>query len=289
MNNFCASEPHDLPDSSEGWLLLSHPSAAAQWKTSTGALPAPGWRIEGSCLILSDPAAAESLHTSTQFRDFDLQWEWEIERGGNSGVKYLAQPTSPSVSVPWQIRGSATVILLAAALLFWWGNQRYPRLARAMALILAAVSLFGFGLSVKVSRDLGNSWQNAAVGFEYQMLDDAHNPEGSQPRFRTGELYGILPYSAAPPANQSSNGNSHTSRILVQQQQVQHWLDGQLILAYRLDSPEFQSALAGSKFRGNPQFLSPAPGVIHLQNHQSRVTFRNVRIRPLPPGAPPSP
>jgi hypothetical protein len=283
MSDFCAESQGIAQLSAEGWQLLSQDSAASQWRTSNGTLPAPGWRIEGSCLKLIDPLAAESLHTAKHFRNFELQWEWEIGHGGNSGVKYLAQPANPTLSIPWQIRGSATAIFLAAVVVLWLGRRRYPRLARAASLALLAISLFGFGLSFKVDQEIGNSWRNPAIGFEYQMLDDAHNPEGLRPKFRSGELYGILPRQSASATLLNTSSVQHSSRIRVQNQRVEHWLDDQLVLAFTLDSSQFQSALRDSKFAGNPHFLSPDPGVIHLQNHQSRVTFRNMRIRVLAP------
>ena len=102
-----------------------------------------------------------------------------------------------------------------------------------------------------------SGYQARARGAEYQLLDDPHSPPNQQ----TGALYTVhAPHLRAYPAP----GVFHESRILVLPDHVEHWLDGERILTYPLSAPPKES------------FLS-------LQNHNSLVWFRNLRIRRLAP------
>jgi hypothetical protein len=102
-----------------------------------------------------------------------------------------------------------------------------------------------------------SGYQARARGPEYQLLDDPQAPGNKQ----TGSLYTV--HAPSRPIHPAPNV-FHESRIVVHQDHVEHWLDGELILTYPLATPPPES------------FLS-------LQNHNSTVWFRNLRIRRLPP------
>lgn len=69
-----------------GWRPLLLADSAPAWRgwTSEG-LPA-GWRIEHG--VLSKHGEAEDLISTAEYADFELEFEWRIGRGGNSGVFY---------------------------------------------------------------------------------------------------------------------------------------------------------------------------------------------------------
>jgi hypothetical protein len=100
-----------------------------------------------------------------------------------------------------------------------------------------------------------SGYQARARGPEYQLLDDPKAPANQQ----SGALYTVH----APNLKQlPAPGVFHESRILVLGDHVEHWLDGERVLSYPLTEPPKES------------FLS-------LQNHNSVVWFRNLRIRRL--------
>lgn len=102
-----------------------------------------------------------------------------------------------------------------------------------------------------------SGYQARARGPEYQLLDDPKAPAKQQ----TGALYTVH----APVLKQlPAPGVFHESRIIVRNDHVEHWLDGERVLSYPLAEPPKES------------FLS-------LQNHNSPVWFRNLRIRRLDP------
>ena len=69
----------------------------AGWQTQTRAVfPSASWKIENEslCSIASGPRA--DLSTTRKFRNFEMEFDWWIEKGTNSGVKYLVFGTRPN-------------------------------------------------------------------------------------------------------------------------------------------------------------------------------------------------
>ena len=62
---------------------------------------------------------------------------------------------------------------------------------------------------------------------------------------------------------------------------VEHWLNGEQIVAYELGSADWTALVAASKFNKYPQFGRAPKGHIALQDHGDRVAYRNIKIRPL--------
>lgn len=117
-------------------------------------------------------------------------------------------------------------------------------------------------------------------GHEYQMLDDARHPDGRKGANRqTGAFYDMLPPDPHKPLRPPCEWNH--SRIVVKGNTVEHWLNGALILAYRIGSPEVRAALARSKFKDEPGFGDKIVGHLMLTYHQDDCWFRNIKIRVL--------
>ena len=74
-------------------------------------------------------------------------------------------------------------------------------------------------------------------------------------------------------------GEINQSRILVKGNHVEHWLNGVKVLEYECGSEDVKAAVAASKFKTTAGFGSKLKGHILLQDHQSEVWFRNVKIR----------
>ena len=77
-------------------------------------------------------------------------------------------------------------------------------------------------------------------------------------------------------------GSWNRVRILVQGNHTEYWLNGEKIVEYELGSAEWKKLVAESKFASMPDFAKRAKGRIALQDHGYRVSFRNIKIRPMP-------
>jgi hypothetical protein len=120
----------------------------------------------------------------------------------------------------------------------------------------------------------------AAIGHEYQIIDDAKHPDAAKrDNRRTASFYDVL---AAPDAKANPAGQFNKGRILVRGTEVEHWLNGQRVLQYTLDSEPLRRAVADSKFKDTAGFGTPQRGHILLQDHGDAVCYKNIKVRTRP-------
>lgn len=236
-----------LPVMGQPWEGLFDGRDVRAWRTATGdQFPSASWEVKDGLLqTIPGPLFAQDLWTRGVYRNFELEFEWRVEAKGNSGVKYLVQD--------WlhgrQVNGRPVV----------------GKAGEKMSLE---------GLTVE------DGAFEYTIGFEYQVIEEESLPASMGPVQRTGSLYGVL---APVRAAKTRAGVFHGSRIVVRGNDVEHWLDGELMLRYRIGSQEWEAGV--EKFaRGNARMLRELPRretPIVLQHHSSRVAFRNVRVRRL--------
>jgi hypothetical protein len=119
-----------------------------------------------------------------------------------------------------------------------------------------------------------------APGHEYQMLHDAGHPDGKVgPKRQTAAFYDVLPAQVDRPLRPPGEWN--TSRLLVQGNHVEHWLNGTKVLAYELGSAQVKAAVAASKFKNTAGFGEKIRGRLMLTDHGDECWFRNLKVREL--------
>jgi hypothetical protein len=138
------------------------------------------------------------------------------------------------------------------------------------------------GVKYNVSEEISmrNAPNHAALGFEYQMLDDSLHEDNKVPSHRTGALYDLI----APNANKDMLvirvGSWNRSTIIFRGNHGEHWLNGQKVVEFDLGTPLMDSLMAKSKYRDIKGFAQKRAGHIVLQDHVDEVFFRNIKIRP---------
>ncbi len=234
-----------------GWQLLFDGRSFAGWDDPARKSP-PGdsFSIEDGCFkAKANPKIDEDLFTERRFRDFELEFDWKISPGGNSGVKYLIQDH-----------------------VFVTGQQRVRFEDQVNA-------------SLK-NRPAGRppAGQDYVIGFEYQLLDDQRNPDGrAGATHRTGALYDFVPPSSAA---SRPVGEFNHSRIVVRGSHVEHWLNGAKVVDASLDAPAIAADAArrwgaGSQVADLLARLPRRDCPISLQNHNDEAWFKNIKIREL--------
>lgn len=134
-----------------------------------------------------------------------------------------------------------------------------------------------YNVSEKLS--LQHAANHAALGFEYQVLDDLLHPDNRIASHRAGSLYDILEASSAKRLRPVGEWNS--ARIVLHGNHGEHWLNGVKVVAFDLGTPRLDSLLERSKYRNIPAFADRRPGHIVLQDHGDEVHFRSIKIREL--------
>lgn len=196
------------------WHVLLKQDSAPDWRGwKESGFPA-GWRVAGG--VLSKEGRVDDLVTREGYGNFELELEWKIGRGGNSGV-------------------------------FYRGTREYDHIY----------------------------WSAP----EYQLLDEANTEDGKNPLTAAGADYALYPAQAG--LVRPFDHWNHT-RIVVRGGHVEHWLNGHKVVEYELNSADWKSRVAESKFAAYPLYGQASSGLIGLQgDHLGALVIRGIRIREL--------
>jgi hypothetical protein len=201
--------------SAQGWTPLFNGADLSGWRGYKGAPVPTKWRVESGAITLGTEGGGGDLVTAQEFGDFELELEWKVSEGGNSGIIYFVQE-------------------LEAAPTTW------------------------------------------STGPEMQVLDDSRHSDGKLETHRAGALYDLI---APAKAAAKPVGEWNRVKIVVRDGRIEHWLNGERIVATRYGDAAWNAKIAGSKFKAMPLFAKVPRGRIALQDHGDRVWFRNIRIR----------
>jgi hypothetical protein len=186
------------------WKPLFNGQDLNGWKAIDG--PAGSWHVEDGLLVCSGQGSGW-LSTDAQYANFELELEFRVPAGGNSGV-FLRAPHE--------------------------GNPAY-------------------------------------AGMEIQILDDFDAQYANlKPAQYCGSLYDVV---AAQPRVTKKAGEWQKMAITCNGNRVKVTLNGTQIVDADL-------AAHPDKLATHPGLKRPS-GYVGLQNHSSRLDFRNLRIREL--------
>lgn len=126
-----------------------------------------------------------------------------------------------------------------------------------------------------------NKGEGSAIGCEFQILDDRNHPDaklGINGNRTLGSLYDLI---AAPEDKPFRSGFFNTAMVVVQGNQVEHWLNGVKIVEYERNTEEWNALVQTSKYKDWPNFGNAEEGLLLLQDHGDEVWFQNIKIKVL--------
>jgi len=161
------------------------------------------------------PGHGVDLISENVYKNFELELEWKVPKGGNSGIFYFATEEGKHI------------------------------------------------------------YESAP---EMQVLDNIAHKDGLRDVTTAGSLYDLI----APIKNVVKTvGEFNQVRIKVEDNHVEHWLNGIKILEYEYQSEHMKALIAKSKFKTMPLFAKASSGHIGLQGDHGEIWYRNIRIRKL--------
>lgn len=161
------------------------------------------------------PGHGVDLISEDVYKNFELELEWKVPKGGNSGIFYFATEEGKHI------------------------------------------------------------YESAP---EMQVLDNIAHKDGLRDVTTAGSLYDLI----APIKNVVKTvGEFNQVRIKVEDNHVEHWLNGIKILEYEYQSEHMKALIAKSKFKTMPLFAKASSGHIGLQGDHGEIWYRNIRIRKL--------
>lgn len=139
------------------------------------------------------------------------------------------------------------------------------------------------GIKYNVSEDMSTAYppKYAALGFEYQILDDEGHPDARiGDHHTTAALYDLI---APQGKSLKPVGEFNTARIVLNGNHGEHWLNGAKVLEYDLETPRMNDLITASKYKDITDFATKRKGHIVLQDHTDPVWFRNMKILIIEP------
>ena len=122
------------------------------------------------------------------------------------------------------------------------------------------------------------------VSPEYQLLDDLKWEEINNAKLEEWQKTGADYAMHVPDNNQKivkPAGDWNTSRIRFTPELVEHWLNGKKILSFVPWSKDWEERKSKGKWKDFPKYGTFKTGYIGLQDHDSPLWFKNIKIKKL--------
>jgi hypothetical protein len=205
-----------------GWEILFDGKTLNGWHGyNKGNTPIKNWTIiDGSlvCLGHAEHDSGGDIVTDKQYANFELEWDWKVDSGSNSGVMYHVVEDK-KYKAPYE------------------------------------------------------------TGPEYQIIDDVNFPGKLEEWQKAGADYAMN--LAGSNKKLKPVGEWNNSKIIFNKGKVEHWLNGEKIVAFEAWTPEWTKLRETGKWKDFPDYGKAATGYIALQDHGNKAYYKNIRIREL--------
>jgi cytochrome c len=243
--------------STEGWYTLN-------------SIPAgrPGFKSQAKVLSVNTLTEQEQKDGWKLLFDGTTTSGWQSFKGVKAGPAWQARSgvltLNKSYGKPNNIAGGD--IITAA---------EYENFELSLDWKIEKCGNSGIMFHVTSSQDYNNPWE---TGPEMQLLDNLCHPDARIKKHRAGDLYDLIE-SKLVVTNQAGEWNN--ARLIVNNGKCQFWLNGYQIADFEMYTTHWDELVFKSKFKDMPGFGKARKGHIALQDHDSGVSFKNIKIKEL--------
>jgi hypothetical protein len=206
----------------EGWKLLFNGKDLKGWHSWHRDTAAANWMVKDSQIQydLSNNNKGEDLLTDGSYTNYELQLQWRITPGGNSGIIFDVQE-----------------------------DKKY-----------------------------GATYQ---TGAEMQVLDNIGASDNKKENHLAGCLYDMI--GDATVSHPVTPGGWNQVRLIQNKGHLTFYLNGTKTVDVQIGSPEWDAALASSKFKDKffVDFMKIQGGHIAIQKHPGSSGWKNMKILEL--------
>ncbi len=226
------------------------------------------------------PSGTEPGFTHNTLSETEKEAGWELLFDGKSTGKWRGYNKSAFPKKGWKVIDKTLVVKKSGSEESGYGGdiitkEKFENFELMIDFLLTDTANSGIFYMVNEVEDTP-IWHNAP---EYQILDDAiYATMGVTNIHFTGANYDLHP---AENDFKNNMGQWNTARIIVNNGHVEHWLNGNKVVAYDLWTPEWEALVKASKFSEYPDYGKTKNGHIGIQDHGQEVRFRNIKIRRL--------
>jgi len=174
-----------------GWELLFDGETLMGWKAYNGTEPET-WMVKDHALYCDGTDDGDDLMTLDRFADFDLKFEWRIEKNGNSGVIYRTREgkqfkspyhTGPEYQVmddPGEYDNKST-------------GSLYDVFATSPNKKINPAMEWNSG-RIRISNNLVTHWVNGVLVMQCEMYSEEWDQAVSDSKWRERSYFGMSPF-----------------------------------------------------------------------------------------------
>lgn len=236
-------EQQKIATATEVWFYLFDGTSLDGWRAYGEATMPPGWKIQDGVLT------------------YDTEMGLEQDYTGGRDIIYGAEEFDNfELSLEWKLpEGGNSGIFYHVKEGYAQIYEMAPEYQLIDDLNYAAIhDLTGYNKSVGHTENLAELKPLNKTGADYGMY---------APDETIKELHPV--------------GEWNISRIIFTPEKVEHWLNGKKLLSFTPWSDDWYDKKAAGKWKNNADYGKYKSGYIGLQDHQSPIWFKNIKIKKL--------